>query len=62
MVKPYCEKCGKHRGSNPRCCLEESRRIQKGEPAIFAAAVAVAAAGIVFWFLLFASQVQQDAR
>lgn len=29
MVKPYCEDCGKHRGScNGYCCDAESRRVR----------------------------------
>ena len=49
MVKPYCEDCGKHRGSNPYCCESETRRIDNARPLIVTALALIALGIAALW-------------
>lgn len=56
MVKPYCEDCGKHRGSYPYCCDAETKRIAAGAKCFYMFAVAAIvvmsiAYGVVAYFM-----------
>ena len=54
MVKPYCEDCGKHRGScNGYCCDAESKRVRDGAIKFYKFSVLAFVVVMVLWIVYF---------